>query len=266
MPHRVLWLILALFSFTGTALAEDAAGQWTGKVRCSYGSGSLKLNIDASGNVTGSGTNVTIRSGSVNGRNVAFQGSNFFGNQVSFNGSFYNGSMSGTYTQTANRETCQWSVTLITAPSNKAKISDWDDRPDKEHSKLSGEKRRKALIADAGTYMTAGKAAAQYCSYADQIKAEGRFLQAAEMYGLAGAKSQQRQAQKLAALAGTNADKCDKKRKVAKKPANKKQKDSAEPPSCQAARDYADALEKQGETKLALEIKLKVRLDKRCKR
>jgi hypothetical protein len=87
-----------------------SASTWSGGIKCSYGSGSLSLSVDDSGNITGGVTNGKVRSGRVSGSSVSFATSNFMGNKASFTGTVSGGSMSGTYTQSANGETCTWSA------------------------------------------------------------------------------------------------------------------------------------------------------------
>jgi hypothetical protein len=53
-------------------------------------------------------TNGKINAGRLSGSSIQFTTTNFFGNRTSFTGTVTGSSMSGTYSQTANGETCSW--------------------------------------------------------------------------------------------------------------------------------------------------------------
>lgn len=102
-------------------LALAAGTQWAGTINCSYGSGSLKLTIDANGRIEGSVTNGRINHGGKQGTNIYFETHNAFGNRAVFRGQLDGFSMSGTYTQTANKETCRWQASMVGAFQDKPK-------------------------------------------------------------------------------------------------------------------------------------------------
>jgi hypothetical protein len=69
--------------------------------------------IDRYGDVHGSVTNGRVTGGNRNGTRVKFETSNAFGNRAVFNGQINGFAMSATYTQGANRETCNWQAKMV---------------------------------------------------------------------------------------------------------------------------------------------------------
>jgi hypothetical protein len=118
--------LTTLFGITASLLvcthAAKAEGtQWAGTIKCSYGSGSLNIMIDRYGDVHGGVTNGRVTIGNRNGTRVKFETSNAFGNRAVFTGQINGFSMSGTYTQGANRETCNWQAKMVGVVADKPK-------------------------------------------------------------------------------------------------------------------------------------------------
>ncbi len=115
-----LILFVGVIGFHGPAFG---ASSWSGTINCSYGSGTINLNIDDAGNVSGRMTNGTVRSGKLSGSSITFDYYNMFGNGGVFSGSVQGSSMSGTYTQrVGTASTCSWQASLVgrTAAKQKA--------------------------------------------------------------------------------------------------------------------------------------------------
>jgi len=109
-----------------------AASSWSGGIKCSYGSGSLSLTVDDAGNVAGGVTNGKVKSGRVAGSSVSFTTSNFMGNKASFTGTMSGNSMAGTYSQSANGETCTWFANKTGSGPSKAIAKKPADDPNSE--------------------------------------------------------------------------------------------------------------------------------------
>lgn len=196
------YVFSVLLLTTPTAVAQDATGSWIGSIRCSYGSGALTLQIDGSGAVSGSVTNGQVSSGRVSGRSIEFSTKNFFGNVTRFVGHVGNGSMSGTYTQSANSETCRWDATQRVAYGPKI-----DQRDNKER-----------YIKDARDAIEVAKNLQAICTYADQMKAAEFLRRAALAYRSAGEYGNEEKLKQAATKItrdGGTADQCDARQKRA---------------------------------------------------
>lgn len=110
-----------IFSYAPGTPAHAEGTQWAGRIICSYGSGSLKLAIDANGTITGNVTNGTVNHGGKRGTDIYFETYNAFGNRAFFRGQVNGFNMSGTYTQTSNKETCNWQASMVGAFADKPK-------------------------------------------------------------------------------------------------------------------------------------------------
>lgn len=191
------------------------SGMWSGSISCSYGAGALSVMIDQNGNVSGSVTNGKIQSGYASGGSISFSTSNFFGNRTSFQGIIRGSSMSGTYTQTANGETCRWQA----SKTSGASVTYGTDMTGRTPQALNRGKSRKALLSEARTYITAAEASAKVCSYADQMNAAHQYRQAAEVLRAIGdmrnAAAADANAGKIVRKGGT-ADRCDKSRSASR--------------------------------------------------
>lgn len=251
--------LIILFSGL-TAASADNSGSWVGVHGCSWGSGKLTLQVDANGNVTGKGANVKIKSGHIAGSSISFSGSNWMGNRSTWQGSVYNGSMSGTYTQQASSETCPWSATLV-GGKPQVKIGDWDDRPDKERKQIPANKRQKALLQDANLVMQAAYAAAQYCTYADQMKASERYFEAGRLFEQAGDPRKKALAEKLGYAASDRADECEKAKKHRKSRSDRDRNNHGDDRKnpCEEGKNYADSLQQNGEKAAAKTIRKALR-------
>lgn len=95
-------------------ISANAGTVWKGTLQCSYGSGSLNIQIDDLGNVSGGMTNGTIRSGRLSGTSITFTYSNMFGNGGVFAGSVFGNTMGGSYSQrVGTAKTCKWEASLV---------------------------------------------------------------------------------------------------------------------------------------------------------
>ncbi|MCV9965110.1 hypothetical protein OIU34_24825 [Pararhizobium sp. BT-229] len=219
-------LALVLFSVPTIAVAGDPFGQWSIKVRCSYGSGSYLFNIDENGRFKGS-INGRITAGSISGGSVQFTTSNFL-NSVSFSGTISpdGNSMSGQYSQSTWSAPCTWAASKVVAYRQEPRTSDNEYRK------------------DAAEAIQIAKEMAKRCTYADQMAAADQLQRAASAYRSIG--DQRRLTQVNAAITkitkdGGTADQCRQKstssrNKVASSPKSNKGSTSAQ---CKKANDWA---------------------------
>ncbi|WP_156465083.1 hypothetical protein [Mesorhizobium sp. Root552] len=77
--------------------------------------------IDRYGDVHGGVTNGRVTTGNRNGTRVKFETTNAFANRAVFTGQINGFSMSGTYTQGANREICHWQAKMVGVVADKPK-------------------------------------------------------------------------------------------------------------------------------------------------
>jgi hypothetical protein len=238
-----VFLLVTVPMFAGVANA-DPMGSWAGSIRCSYGSGSLNLEIDDLGKVKGSVTNGKIQSGQVSGRSIEFTTNNAFGNVVHFVGRVGDGTMSGTYTQSVGGHTCNWEA------SQRVSYGPTTTKRD----------TRELYLKDAKDALDIARGLAEICTYADQMRAAEFLQQAARAYNAAGAYPQETRA-KLAAREivkdGGTADRCNARNKSAANPkSNKNTKQRAAAPErapvgkvnpklCKEISAYADRIYKQ---------------------
>lgn len=256
------------------AEATDISGIWKGSIRCSYGSGSLSITVSRDGSISGGVTNGKVISGRVSGKSVQFSTANAFGNVANFTGTVVGDDMSGTYSQSVNGTVCNWDASLRTGVRTSQSANPGKD-PEPDYSKLDAKKKRAARERDAQSFLTAGAAAAQYCTYADQMTAAGRFSQASEAFRLMGDSVRQSKADKLAKAASARADECQRRQKAARqappKPkASKKADETAAAKAneiakaCNALKQYSKKLEDSGNLEAALKVRVKMRIHK-CK-
>jgi hypothetical protein len=102
------------------------------------------------------------------------------------------------------------------------------------------------VVSSAGDLVVKqARAAEQYCTYADQMQAAGKYLEAADVFQSEGLAERAAQAKKLATRASANADRCEKK-KVARTapPSPKKTKEPDD--RCEEARRYLLKLRVEG--------------------
>lgn len=220
-------LAFALLFVPTIAVAGDPFGQWSIKVRCSYGSGSYLFNIDENGQFKGS-INGRITSGSISGASVQFTTSNFL-NSVNFTGSISpdGNSMTGQYTQATWNQPCTWTASKIVAYRQEPRTSESEYRK------------------DAAEAIQIAKEMAKRCTYADQMAAADQLQRAASAYRSIG--DQRRLTQVNAAITkitknGGTADQCrqnstSSRNKVAAAPRSSNKKTSAA--QCKKANDWA---------------------------
>ncbi|PLP58222.1 hypothetical protein CYK37_14995 [Mesorhizobium loti] len=269
--------LLAGMTFIGAAVlgtadahAVDISGIWMGSIQCSYGRGSLNITVGRDGSISGGVTNGTITSGSARGRSVRFSTTNAFGNVSNFTGTIVGDDMTGTYRQSATSETCSWDASLRTGIRTSQSSNPGKD-PEPDYSRLDAKKKRAAREKDAQSFLTAGAAAAQYCTYADQMTAAGRFSQAAEAFRLMGDSVRGAKADRLAKAASARADVCQRKQRAARAAPGKKSQEIAKARSkdtakaCEDLADYQKKLEKAGQLELSLKVRLQAKLKLKCR-
>lgn len=252
------------------AHAVDISGIWMGSIQCSYGRGSLNITVGRDGSISGGVTNGTVTSGSAKGRSVRFSTTNAFGNVTNFTGTIVGDDMSGTYRQSVSSEVCNWNASLRTGIRTSQSANPGKD-PEPDYSKLDAKKKRAAREKDAQSFLTAGAAAARYCTYTDQMVAAGRFSQAAEAFRLMGDSVRSVKADRLAKAASARADVCQRKQRTARAaPARKANEVAKAQPKdvarkCRDLADYQKKLEKAGQTELALKVRLQAKLKLKCR-
>ncbi|MFE0015919.1 hypothetical protein ACFWXH_13810 [Mesorhizobium sp. NPDC059054] len=252
------------------AHAVDISGIWKGAIRCSWGSGSLNITVGRDGSISGGVTNGTVTSGSARGRSVRFSTTNAFGNVSNFTGTIVGDDMSGTYSQGTTSEICNWDASLRTGIRTSQSPNPGKD-PEPDYSRLDAKKKRAAREKDARSFLTAGAAAARYCTYADQMTAAGRFSQAAEAFRLMGDSIRETKADRLAKAASARADVCQRKQRAARAAPVKKADQVAKAGSkdttkeCKALADYQKKLAKAGELEASLKVRLQAKLKFKCR-
>lgn len=144
-------VFLTGFGLAFGLLSANAGTVWKGTLQCSYGSGSLNIQIDDLGNVSGGMTNGTIRSGRLSGTSITFTYSNMFGNGGVFAGSVFGNTMGGSYSQrVGTAETCKWEASLVgnAKPTKSAKPRQkvQDDARKREVAEAKGLVQRAKIV------------------------------------------------------------------------------------------------------------------------
>lgn len=263
MLERLKLPLLALGGLIASLGAVHADSSWKGTINCSYGSGSLNIQIDDRGAVSGGMTNGKIRYGSFSGSSIKFTFSNAFGNTGLFSGTVSGSTMSGTYSQSAGTgEICSWQASLVgKATSANRKPNTKDSERERELAEAKGLVER-GLIVQRQPGCESQRLAAQLLASASGIY---------RRLGMAGNSDKiNAAADKLTGEGGTYYKCLAKRWKNAGKTANKtkpvadasKQKSAREvEKACRDLTAYADKLKQQGHLEESLKVKVRIRTE-----
>jgi hypothetical protein len=253
--------LLALAGLISGLGAAHAGSSWSGTINCSYGSGSLNIQVDDHGAVSGGMTNGTIRYGTLSGSSIKFTFSNAFGNTGLFSGTVSGRTMSGTYTQSAGTQnTCSWQASLVgNAPAANTRSKD---------------STREREIAEAKGLVERGKIVQRQPGCESQRLAAQLLADASVIYrrlGMAGNSDKiNAAADKLTGEGGTYYKCLAKRSKSGGKTVRKtkpdqsasQRKDAREVAKvCRDLTAYANKLEREGHLEASLKVKVKIRLE-----